>query len=196
MRSSVETPNWATRSPQSICRNSRGSQRGYSLFETMIAATLFTFVALGVYGALIQSYKMAKLSRCHDESRAILRSYVDQFERLQDTDPATGNIRWLFTPTNGATGQGLVGLDQLNDQANTTNSAATAFLAINLGPATSSVPAKVTRNVSYVNPSNGELSDTQILSGSKYMLQAIFSIEFEISGRTYHQSMTALRLAP
>jgi hypothetical protein len=189
VRTFAVTLNWATTSPQSICRDPRGSQRGYSLFETMIAATLFTLISLGVYAALIQSYKMAKLSRCHDESRAILRSYVDQFQRLQVTDPATGATRWLFTPTDGATGQGLVGVDQLNDQPNNDGAAAAAFLPISLGASNASVPARVTRDVSYVNPSTGAL----ILSGSSYMLQAIFSIEFEISGRTYSQKMTVLR---
>jgi prepilin-type N-terminal cleavage/methylation domain-containing protein len=167
--------------------------RGYSLVEVMVAATIFTIVTLGIYSAVIQSYKMAQLSRCHDETRGILRTYVDQFQRLQTTDKINGP-RWLFNPTQGPTGQGLV-MGTLNDQPISNGAAAVAYLGFTLGANTDKIPAQLTRDVTYINITTGETSSTPG-NGSAYLLQAIFCIEFKLNSRNYKQSVTTLRSVP
>jgi hypothetical protein len=162
--------------------------------EVMVAVTVFTIVTLGVYGALIQSHKFAKLSRCHDECRAILRTYVDQFQRLQTTDKDTGTRRLLFVPTDLATGQGLV-WGSLSDRPATNGAPAPRFLVIPIGTSTSRVNARLTRRVSYVDAATGA---TAAIRGtaSTFLLQGVFKIEFDLNGRTYSQSMTVLRVVP
>jgi Tfp pilus assembly protein PilV len=182
--------------PEMVGGAKRCGRRGYSLFEVMIAACLFTMVTLGVYSALIQSYKMAKLSRCRDESRAILRTYVDQFQRLETSVKVNGKDtrRWLFLPTNGTTGQGLV-WGALNDQPSNNGAAAAAYLPMTLGNSTSKVNARLTRNVTYVDPSTGA-PDTTPGTDSTFLLQAVFEITFELNGRTHSQRMTVMRSVP
>jgi Tfp pilus assembly protein PilV len=162
-------------------------KQGYSIMEVMVAATVFTVVTLGVFAALIQSYKFAKLSRCQDESRAILRTYVDQFQRLKISNDAL----WLFNPSNGPTGQGLTG-GSLHDQYTSNGAADIPYMLLKLSTRTATVPAKLTRNVSYVNPTTGEFSPNKI-NGSNYLIQATFEIEFDLNGRTYKQRMTSMR---
>ena len=175
----------------------------------MVATLVFTMVILGVYTALIQSYQMTRLSRCHDEARAILRSYVDQFQRLQTTYQATStsptNPRQLFAPTTSPVGNGLVWTNPslpnttaLSDGV-ATSAATVANLAITLGTTSTPTPALITREVNYVvstGTNQGGTTTTQTIEGAGYMMQAVFTATFTISGKTYTQSMTALRLAP
>ena len=101
-------------SPISVPSTARGRPRrrrvaGFTLLEAMLSTTIFTMVTLGVYTILIKSYQMIALSRCRDEARAVLRTYADQFLRLQTTERVSGATynRWLFNPTNGPSGRGL-----------------------------------------------------------------------------------------
>lgn len=87
----------------------RKRHAGFTLPETIVGVVLFAMVMVGVYTGLVQSYHMQALSRYRDNARAILRSYVDQFQRLSTTTEYAGipYSRWLFVPTGDFTGDGL-----------------------------------------------------------------------------------------
>jgi len=82
---------------------------GFTLPETIIGVVLFAMVMVGVYTGLVQAYHMQAVSRHRDNARAVLRTYLDQFQRLS-TSTRHGDVsypRWLFAPTGGFTGDGL-----------------------------------------------------------------------------------------
>ena len=182
-------------SPRFRCRPTRGG--GFAIVEAMMATMVFSMVMLGVYAALIQSYKMAALSRCREEARAVLRTYVDQFQRLQTTETVGGASfnRWLFNPTTAATGQGLV-WGALNSDTVNNASTAVSSLPITLGATGTTVAAQLTRDVRYVTAATGAIATTRTIDSGGYMMQAVFTISYTISGRPYTQSVTALRVAP
>lgn len=163
----------------------------------MVATLLFTSVALGVYGMLIKSYQMSALSRAIDEARGVLRTYADQFQRLQTTDrvgAATYN-RWLFNPTSAPTGRGLV-WGSLNNANTSVNAANSSYLAITLGGTGHSIPAKLTRDVRYLDAATGNRTTTQTIEAAGYLLSGTFTITFEMNQRTYSQSISIVRAAP
>ena len=190
----------APRKPLSSWRMPRvrlARNRGFTLVEAMVATAVFTLVILGVYSALIQSYKMTALSRYKDEARAVLRTYADQFLRLQTTEPVSGTdyTRWLFNPATSPTGQGLVWGD-FSDGPVTDGSAAVSYLTVNLGRTGSQIAARVTREVHYVNAATGATSATRTIASGGYMIEGIFTITFTLSGKSHSQSLTVNRNAP
>lgn len=173
------------------------SRRAFTLVEAMMGATVFVMVTLGVYAILIKSYQLAALTRCRDDARAILRTYADQFERLQTTElvgTSTYN-RWLFNPTNGASGRGLK-WGELSDANTSTAAEEVGSITVTLGSANHPTTATVTRDVRYVAPLTGETTVTQSIQAAGFLLQGVFSITFSINDRTYTQSLTVMRLAP
>jgi len=143
---------------------------------------------------------MAALSRCQDDARAVLRSYVDQFQRLQtteDVDEESQN-RWLFDTTPAPTGMGLVspsvGLSDHNVKENPL--LATPHLEIQLGGEGHSTPAKVTREVFYINADTGERTTVKNAQAAGYMLQGIFTVTYSINQQERSQSMSVLRVVP
>lgn len=170
---------------------------GFTLVETMVATLLFTMVALGVYGMLIKSYQMSALSRAVDEARGVLRTYADQFQRLQTTDrvgTATYN-RWLFNPTSGPTGRGLV-WGELNNANTSVNAADLPYLPVTLGGSGHSIAAKLTRDVRYLDAASGNTTSAQTIEAAGYLLSGTFTLTFEMNRRTYVQSISIVRAAP
>ncbi len=162
-----------------------------------MAATIFTLVVLGVYSCLIKAYQLEALSRCRDDARAVLRTYADQFERLQTTElvGASTYNRWLFNPTSGPSGRGMV-WGSLSDSNTSVAAADVPYLTVTLGSPDSGVTAQVTRDVSYVNSSTGATSSSRTIEASGYMLKGVFAISYSLAGHTYSQSITVLRAAP
>jgi type II secretory pathway pseudopilin PulG len=172
----------------------------------MIVIALFSMLALGVFSTLIKSYQIIALARSRDQARAVLRTYADQFMRLQTTDKvgATTFMRWLFIPTGGATGIGLR-WGQLSDN-NTSMSAEDVAgvpagtlipnIAITLGNGPQTTPATLTRNVSYVNPSTGAPSGTQQIDAAGFLLTATFAITYSHLSETKVESLTVVRAVP
>ena len=177
-----------------------GSRRGYTLAEAMVASTVFAMIMLGVYAMLIRSYQMAALSRCRDDGRAVIRTFADQFERLQTTDQVpvqTGPTytRWLFFPEGGPSGLGL-NWGSLSNANVTTLLPPVASLAINLGDPAHPVAATVTRDVAYIDDTTGAMSDSQQIKAAGYLMRGTFTVSFSLNSKNYSQSLTVVRAVP
>lgn len=173
------------------------SRRGFTIVETMVAATIFVMLTLGVYTMLMKSYQLIALTRVRDDARAVLRSFADQFERLSTTQEVAGVVRqrWLFLPSNGPTGRGLV-WGALSDQNTSVNAEDVPSLAVPLGGESHRVTAALTRDVRYIDASSGaDVADREI-EAAGYMLSATFTINYSMGGKDYTQSLTVLRAAP
>ena len=163
----------------------------------MLSTTIFTMVTLGVYTILIKSYQMIALSRCRDEARAVLRTYADQFLRLQTTERVSGATynRWLFNPTNAATGRGLR-WGELSDRNTSTAAEDVGNIAITLGTGGHATPATLTRDVRYVASSSGANVNALSIDAAGFLLSATFAINYRSSGKSYTQSITVTRATP
>jgi len=178
-------------------RYSRKPQGGFTLIEAMMATMVFTLVALGVYTMLIKSYQMIALSRCRDEARAVLRTYADQFQRLQTTEKISGTTynRWLFNPTGGPSGRGL-SWGSLSDTNTSVAATEVPNIAITLGAGGHATAATLTRDVSYVNATTGATSASLQIDAAGFMLMATFAINYQSGGRAFTQSVTVVRATP
>jgi len=173
------------------------SRRGFTLVETMVAATIFVMVTLGVYTMLMKSYQLIALTRVRDDARAVLRSFADQFERLSTTEEVDGvsRQRWIFLPSSGPTGRGLV-WGALSDENTSVNAEDVASLPIVLGGESHRVNATLTRDVRYINAASGENAADRTIEAAGYMLSGTFTINYAMNGTSYTQSLTVLRAAP
>lgn len=173
------------------------SRRGFTLVEAMIACAVFTMATLGIYGMLIQSYKMSALARTRDNARAVIRTFGDQFERLQTTS-TVNNVaytRWLFNP-DGVTGKGLV-WGAISDSDVDTNPLPNPVpsLSLNLGTTSHPVAATVTRDVNYVSDTTG-VDAAQTIKAAGYMMRGTFAITFTMDGRSYTETLVLVRAVP
>jgi Tfp pilus assembly protein PilV len=172
-------------------------RRGFTLVEAMVASGVFCMCTLGVYAMLIQSYKLSALSRTRDDARAVIRTFADQFERLQTTNEV-GNVaytRWLFHP-DGVTGKGMVwGALSDSDDVTTPIPNPVAYLSVNLGTSSNMVPATITRSVDYVSDTTGATAAQQIKAAG-YMMVGTFTITFSVNAKTYTESLTMVRAVP
>lgn len=173
------------------------SRRGFTLVETLVAATIFMMVTLGVYSMLLKSYQLIALTRVRDDARAVLRTFADQFERLSTTKEVDGvsRQRWIFLPSNGPTGRGLV-WGALSDENTSVNAEDVPYLPVVLGGESHQVAATLTRDVRYIDASNGTNVLDREIEAAGYMLSATFTINYSLSGKDYTQSLTVLRAAP
>ena len=167
----------------------------------MMASGIFVMATLGIYTMLIKSYQMAALSRCRDDARAVIRTYADQFERLQTTEqvPAvTGPsyTRWLFYPEGSPSGRGLVWGSLSNANVYSSPLPTVASLAVALGESNHPVPATVTRDVTYVDASTGAVSSVQHVQAAGYLMRGTFTINFTLNSKNYTQSLTVVRAVP
>ncbi len=162
-----------------------------------MATAIFTMLTLGVYTALIKSYQIIALARCRDQARAVLRTYADQFQRLQTTEKVGASTynRWLFNPTGGVTGRGLR-WGELSDRNTSTAAPTVPYIDITLGSGPQTTPATLTRNVSYVNASTGVPSVAQQIDAAGFILTATFAITYSQAGKQHVESLTVVRAAP
>jgi hypothetical protein len=162
----------------------------------MIAATIFAMTALGVMQMLQRSYELTALARYHDNGRAVLRTFADQFQRLATTEKVGGTTytRWLFNVTPGPTGKGLV-WGSLSD-APTSDGSLPDTCTVTLGDGAQAITANVTRDVRYINTSNGAVMIGRNIEAAGYVLQATFSVTYTVSGRAHTQSLVMSRAVP
>ena len=165
----------------------------------MVACTITVMISLGAFTALSKSYEMIAHARIRDNARVILKTYGDQFLRLQTTERAPSGVtytRWLFNITPGPTSQGLRWGELSDDPTSTVMS--TEPLTVQLrGNGDNTTPAVVTRNVVYVNPVTGETSTTsRFTRAAGYYLQAEFTVTYTFNGRPRSESLTFLRAVP
>lgn len=184
-------------SPASHAARRTSARCGFTLVETMVAATIFAMLMIGVYTMLLKSYQLIALTRVRDDARAVLRTFADQFERLSTTQQVDDVVRqrWLFLPTNGPTGRGLV-WGALSDQNTSVNAEDVPYLPVPLGGESHRVNATLTRDVRYVDASSGSDAASREIEAAGYMLSATFTINYSMAGKDYTQSLTVLRTAP
>jgi prepilin-type N-terminal cleavage/methylation domain-containing protein len=205
--------------PTASPRSSR-SRKGFTLAEVMIAAGIFVMAAFGLYTILIKAYELNTIARYHDDARAVLQTYADQFQRLQTAveDPVSHSVytRELFVPTD-PTGKGLQywyssSTGALSVEAsNATSFANNGSVQVTLGGSTNSVLATVTRQVQSIDPGshaagthlsghpnggeNFSLGTDPLYAAGKLLL-GTFSITYQVSGRTVVQNLSILRADP
>lgn len=169
-----------------------------TLVEVMVGTTIFIMCALGVYAALIKSYQLSALSRCREEARAVLRTFADQFERLQtsveDTATKEAYTRWLFF-VEGTTGRGLV-WPGISDTDTRTSLPNVEYLEVQLGTKDAPVIGRVTRTIEHLNTANGTVAAYRQIEAAGYMLQGTFSITYKINNNTYTESLSVARSVP
>ncbi len=172
------------------------SRRGATLVEALIGVVVFAMTMLGVYAGLVQSYKLEALCRYRDNARAILRTYVDQFQRLQTTVEYGDQVykRWLFMPTD-ATGKGLKSWEEgLSDDDNyTVVDPPSVPLQITLGSGDYALPAQLTREVHFIHPTTGATSETIVIEATGYLISATFRITFTFDGEEREEAISVLR---
>ncbi|MEI7552129.1 MAG: prepilin-type N-terminal cleavage/methylation domain-containing protein [Verrucomicrobiota bacterium] len=200
----MTSPSPRLSSPVSGCRPlSRGrgararwhSQQGMTLVEAMMATMVFTLGMLGVYMMLIKSYEMVALCRHRDNARAVLLSYCDQFQRLRTTD-GSGTLGFMFQTASAPTSFGLSWTDAGNTTvSNYTDTSDTGGLAVTLGDSASSgIPARVFREVHPLLMTDGSIvNGSPSYTAAGYMLQATFTVTYQIKGRPLTQSLTVAR---
>lgn len=174
---------------------SRFNQRGLSLLEVMIAAGAFAMVSLGIITLTTRTYELSAKARVRDNARAILRTYADQFLRLQTTEEtSTGTWnRWLFNIADTPTGQGLK-WGELSDDIGDVQ--VEPMGPIILGSGNVGVPTTITRRVVYVDPNTGEESANLIRLAAGNYLKATFIASYTFNRRAYTQELTVLRAVP
>lgn len=159
----------------------------------MITAVVAAMALLGLLGVSFTAYQINHKARLRDNARAVLRSYVDQFQQLSYStkDDIT---RVLFVPTGSPTGLGLIPTnegfsDLIDDPDLPTN------LEVDIGPLGTSVTATVTRDVQYV--AGGSDSVARSANSAGFMLRATFEISYTVPtspGTPIKHSVTVLRL--
>ena len=171
----------------------------------MVATVIFSLVMLGVYSCITKAYQLTQVTRYNDQARAVLISYVDQFQRLETAD--NNIVRPFFTPAS-ATGSGMDNLNRLNDAhadasaVVTAQSGAAKAVTLGDGSTTATVTAYVTRAVYPVNVATGNLMATTTASSlyyksPGYSLMGIFTISYTLpSGKTYTQRLASVRSIP
>lgn len=172
------------------------SRKGLSVFEVMMAVIVFSLGMLGVYMMLVKSYELVTLCRHRDNARAVLLSYADQFQRLKTTD-SSENLLFFFQTCATPTGFGLAWTDSNNNTTNvttTTEDQAINGIKITLGDtASSSVLARVKRQVQPLNMSTGAVTGGAVYTAAGYMLQGTFTITYKVKDRNITQSLTVAR---
>lgn len=166
---------------------------GFTLVEVIMAVAVAAVALLALLGTAFMAYKINHKARLRDNARAVLRTYVDQFQRLAYADE-DNVVRMLFTPTSGDTGLGLR-WGALSDQINYPG--APSEITVDIGPPESPQLATVVRNVSYVNPATGAPSTTPVSDAAGIMLRATFTVSYTLAGaneNTITHTMSTLRL--
>lgn len=168
----------------------------FTLVDVMVALGIASMALLALLGTSFITFKINHKARLRDNARSVLRTYVDQFQRIGYSDESTGaNVpRRLFETTQSPTGQGLRWGLLSNEVPN--GPLSTAPLEVEIGSPGAPQRAYVTREVSYVNAS-GNASSTRVDNAAGFMIRAKFTIEYSISGtkgRPITQSVSTLRL--
>ena len=178
----------------------------------MIGMLVFTLVAIGAYMMILRSYELTAVARYRDAARGVLRTYVDQFERLQTTTPV-GKLsydRYLFYPTTqsgfplnfdtNVHPSGTWGNTLISDADTLTNPAgdSSPYITIDLGGSDTKIPAKVWREVYYVDlvtglPVSGNVPDW---GNAGYLICGTFKIQYTVRTRQYTDQMSVLRAVP
>jgi type II secretory pathway pseudopilin PulG len=179
--------------------------KGFTLVDAMVATAISTVVLLALLATTFTTYKINHKARLRDNARSVLRTYVDQFQRLSYSDDTSGvnQVREIFIPTttsNGTisipTGSGLK-WGELSNGLPDPN--LPTECPVEIGPPGSPVTGYVTRDVRWINPATGNVTASKISDAAGFMLKGTFTITYSLpgtSGAPIRQSVTTLRLVP
>lgn len=180
-------------------------RNGFTLVDVMVAVAISTVVLLALLATTFTTYKINHKARLRDNARSVLRTYIDQFQRLSYSDDTSGinQVREIFIPTttsNGTisvpTGSGLKWGALCTDLPDPD---LPTVCAVPIGPPESPVTGYVTRDVRWINPSTGNTTASKISDAAGFMLRGTFTITYSLpgtSGAPIRQSVTTLRLVP
>jgi hypothetical protein len=187
----------------------------------MVAGTVFAFSALGLYSILFKAYELVALARYQDNARAVLQTFVDQFELLYPEDAATGSPREIFIPTapglQYGTGKGLrywnyTSVTKPGGLSNEVSSSSTwenddQGMPVTLGGPQSGIPARVFRTVQEVDPGSPDTTTASAggvftdgsdheYSGSRRLLLATFTIKYFVNNKPIVHQVSVIRADP
>ncbi len=180
-------------------------RKGFTLVDVMIAVGVASIMLLALFGTSFLTYKINHKARLRDNARAVLRTFVDQFQRLSYSDEETGSNqpREIFITTTGSnstvsapTSSGLEW-----GKLNTFKPDGTVKppCIVNIGTPDAPQLATVTRDVWWIEPSTGNATASKSVEAAGFMLKGRFTITYTLTGttgRSISQSMTTLRLVP
>ena len=167
-------------------RLAQKASRGMSLVEVMVGFALLAIAMAGIFGLLMQSYRLSAKTRYIDESRSVLRTLATQF--MPPTNPADNPT--LFAITSSPTGTGL-SWDGSSGHIDGTS----AGLDVQIGEdAGMPLMAHVTREVSELNETTGAVDPSSSANGSVgRLIQCRLNISFTSEGQTWAKSITMVR---
>lgn len=160
---------------------------GFTLVEVMVGTVLFLMAALGIFSGLLYSYRLAAETRHRDQARYILKSLGDEF-LIQKSEDSLGTLKPIFTPTENATGTGLLWQGVPGEEAGLT-----VTLASTTGAPISD--ALVTREVTYL-ALDGTPSASAPSSTGGVLVRGDFRIAYSYANRNYSQQLSVVRRIP
>jgi Tfp pilus assembly protein PilV len=200
-----------------VPRRERRAVGGFTLFEVMVAAVVIVATGVGIFTILVRSYELVAMTRYRDDARAVLQTFASQFQHLESADNISGTNydRVLFTPTDTATGAGLLwdststpggnnlNLDSFSKESSVPPAVARTpdtGLKVKIGGSQNGIVATVTRKVVKIAVDGSSAADTLKDTSAGQLLLATFDITYTINGFNgpdlQHQSMVVLRAAP
>ena len=156
------------------------NQRGMTLAEVIVGVLIMALVAAVSLAMVTTSYQMSAKTRLSDNARAVLRTYGDQFLKLEPAD--------ISIATNN-----LVGPQQFMDLRNdNTHILATLTEPIGTNGA-GVVNATIRRSVAFVDIATGADHTGGVQNQAGYLLRATFTATYPFAGKTQSVSFTLLR---
>jgi type II secretory pathway pseudopilin PulG len=178
------------------------NRKGFTLVDVMVAVGVSSMALLALLATSVITYKINHKARLRDNTRSVLRSFVDQFQRIGYSDDSSGtNVpRRIFEPTQSPTGQGLRWGELSNEVPN--GPLNNTPLEVDIGSPGSPQLAYVTRMVSFVTREQTADSPpvffgNSSLTGSPptitrdrepfaagFMIRAEFTVTYTLTGTT------------
>jgi len=191
------------RSQDSTAQLSRTS--GFTLVEVMIAAAVLVIALLGFLGATVRSYYLTAEVRHHDQARALLQSFADEFMRRPVTTGISPNVTivpffqdtnslrtGLYLNWNGISGTETGLIIPLGGGIPNPDDPTYAGIVAEKKP----IFVTVTRLVQHIQPSDGTTVATPVITAAGRMISAEFQVTYKANGRQQVESLTILRTNP
>jgi Tfp pilus assembly protein PilV len=168
-------------------------RRAITLVEVMIAALVFTIVALGCLSAVIYTYKINDRTRYRDQARAVIQGVAEDFLRgpLRSKD---GQQQPLYNNTNlQPTGVGIEIVSYDESQIYRANGAGVLLYPL-ITRSGNTINMQITRTVYNVQPSNGAPNNGSTVVNLNGRMKACRLVgTFTLHGRTETVDLTVVR---
>lgn len=111
---------YAASTPPAMPRRRRprtASRSGFSLLESVIAMTVFTIVALGITGLVIQSRKVAENNILRNTAFTVAQGYLEQIRSIsiRDIEDAIADPQNIPLPTKSVSATAVSSIEQDDD---------------------------------------------------------------------------------